>query len=66
MEIRRAGVIGQPLHSMGPKSTPLWVLLEFVRRVLGQFQSYALVPVIILSLMFIMFSLIRGAKEKLK
>ena len=61
MEIARAGVIGQPLHSMGPTSAPLWVLLELVRRDLGQFQRYALVPVTILSLMFIVFALITGA-----
>ncbi|MEF2097338.1 citrate:proton symporter [Bacillus sp. CFBP9009] len=61
MEIARAGVIGQPLHSMGPTSAPLWVLLELVRRDLGQFQRYALVPVTILSLMLIVFALITGA-----
>jgi len=61
MEIARAAVIGQPLHSMGPTSAPLWVLLELVRRDLGQFQRYALIPVTILSLMFIVFALITGA-----
>lgn len=61
IEIARAGVIGQPLHSIGPTSAPLWVLLELVRRDLGQFQRYALLPVTILSLMFIVFALITGA-----
>lgn len=61
IEIARAGVIGQPLHSMGPTSAPLWVLLELVRRDLGQFQRYALIPVTILSIMFIVFALITGA-----
>jgi CitMHS family citrate-Mg2+:H+ or citrate-Ca2+:H+ symporter len=61
IEIARAAVIGQPLHSMGPTSAPLWVLLELVRRDLGQFQRYALIPVTILSLMFIVFALITGA-----
>lgn len=61
MEIARAGVIGQPLHSMGPTSAPLWVLLGLVKRDLGQFQRYALVPVTILSLMFILFALLTGA-----
>ncbi|MGM7719827.1 CitMHS family transporter [Metabacillus sp. Hm71] len=61
IEIARAGVIGQPLHSMGPTSAPLWVLLELVRRDLGQFQRYALIPVTILSLMLIVFALITGA-----
>lgn len=61
MEIARAGVIGQPLHSMGPTSAPLWVLLGLVKRDLGQFQRYALVPVTILSLVFILFALFTGA-----
>ncbi|MGK9181767.1 citrate:proton symporter [Priestia filamentosa] len=61
IEIARAGVIGQPLHSMGPTSAPLWVLLELIRRDLGAFQRYALIPVIILSLMLIVFALITGA-----
>ncbi len=61
IEIARAGVIGQPLHSMGPTSAPLWVLLELVRRDLGHFQRYALIPVTILSIMFIVFALITGA-----
>ncbi|WNS79226.1 citrate:proton symporter [Domibacillus sp. DTU_2020_1001157_1_SI_ALB_TIR_016] len=61
MEIARAGVIGQPLHSMGPTSAPLWVLLELVRRDLGSFQRFALIPVTILSLMLIIFTIVTGA-----
>ncbi|MCM3224287.1 CitMHS family transporter [Terribacillus saccharophilus] len=61
VEIARAGVIGQPLHSMGPTSAPLWVLLALVGKDLGEFQRYALGWVVLLSIALILFALLTGA-----
>ncbi|MFD8780515.1 SLC13 family permease [Streptomyces sp. NPDC059916] len=60
-EIARAGAIGQILHSMGPTSAPLWVLLGLVKADLGDFQKTALRWGIPLSLAYIAFALLTGA-----
>ncbi|GHH40566.1 CitMHS family transporter [Lentzea cavernae] len=60
-EIARAGVIGQMLHSVGPASAPLWVLLGLVKRDLGDFQRFALLPVTLGSLAWIVFAVLTGA-----
>jgi CitMHS family citrate-Mg2+:H+ or citrate-Ca2+:H+ symporter len=60
-EIARAAVVGQMMHSIGPASAPLWVLLGLVNRDLGEFQRYALLWVIAVSLAFIAFAVITGA-----
>ncbi|MGP3769625.1 CitMHS family transporter [Streptomyces sp. SDT5-1] len=60
-EIARAGAIGQILHSMGPTSAPLWVLLGLVKADLGDFQKLALRWGIPVSLAYILFALVTGA-----
>ncbi|MEV0523947.1 citrate:proton symporter [Streptomyces sp. NPDC050439] len=60
-EIARAGAIGQILHSMGPTSAPLWVLLGLVKADLGDFQKVALRWGVPVSLAYIVFALITGA-----
>ncbi|AXB41463.1 CitMHS family transporter [Amycolatopsis albispora] len=60
-EIARAGVAGQMLHSIGPASAPLWVLLGLVKKDLGEFQRFALVPVTVASLAMVGFVLLTGA-----
>ncbi|MGI5499861.1 CitMHS family transporter [Lentzea sp. CA-135723] len=60
-EIARAGVIGQMLHSVGPASAPLWVLLGLVKRDLGDFQRFSLLPVTLASLAWIVFAVLTGA-----
>ncbi|MGW6056784.1 CitMHS family transporter [Streptomyces sp. NPDC055189] len=60
-EIARAGAIGQILHSMGPTSAPLWVLLGLVKADLGDFQKTALRWGIPVSLAYIAFALLTGA-----
>ncbi|MCG8927605.1 CitMHS family transporter [Lentzea sp. CC55] len=60
-EIARAGVIGQMLHSVGPASAPLWVLLGLVKRDLGDFQRFSLLPVTLASLAWIVFAVVTGA-----
>ncbi|MFG2545868.1 CitMHS family transporter [Streptomyces sp. NPDC048594] len=60
-QIARAGAIGQILHSMGPTSAPLWVLLGLVKAELGDFQKYALRWGILVSLAYVLFAVITGA-----
>ncbi|MFD4638160.1 CitMHS family transporter [Lentzea sp. NPDC058436] len=60
-EIARAGVIGQMLHSVGPASAPLWVLLGLVKRDLGDFQRFSLLWVTLASLAWIVFAVLTGA-----
>ncbi|MFC8419849.1 CitMHS family transporter [Streptomyces sp. NPDC057236] len=60
-EIARAGAIGQILHSMGPTSAPLWVLLGLVKADLGDFQKTALRWGVPVSLAYIAFALMTGA-----
>ncbi|GAA2324133.1 citrate:proton symporter [Streptomyces kunmingensis] len=60
-EIARAGAIGQILHSMGPTSAPLWVLLGLVKADLGDFQKVGLRWGIPVSLAYIVFALVTGA-----
>ncbi|MEW2555998.1 citrate:proton symporter [Streptomyces zhihengii] len=60
-EIARAGAIGQILHSMGPTSAPLWVLLGLVKAELGDFQKHALRWGVLVSLCYIAFALLTGA-----
>ncbi|CAL9356880.1 Mg(2+)_citrate complex secondary transporter [Streptomyces sp. enrichment culture] len=60
-EITRAGAIGQILHSMGPASAPLWVLLGLVKADLGDFQKTALRWGAPVSLGYIAFALMTGA-----
>ncbi|MEV5645633.1 citrate:proton symporter [Streptomyces flaveolus] len=60
-EIARAGAIGQILHSMGPTSAPLWVLLGLVKADLGDFQKTALRWGVPVSLAYIVFALVTGA-----
>ncbi|MFE5398697.1 CitMHS family transporter [Streptomyces sp. NPDC056568] len=60
-QIARAGAIGQILHSMGPTSAPLWVLLGLVKAELGDFQKYALRWGILVSLAYILFAVVTGA-----
>ncbi|MFF8572668.1 CitMHS family transporter [Streptomyces sp. NPDC015408] len=60
-EIARAGAIGQILHSMGPTSAPLWVLLGLVKADLGDFQKTALRWGVPVSLAYILFALMTGA-----
>lgn len=59
--IARAGVIGQMTHSIGPTSAALWVLLGPVRPDLGEFQRFALVPVLTASFAMIGFAVLTGA-----
>ncbi|MGI6873333.1 CitMHS family transporter [Amycolatopsis sp. 3B14] len=60
-EIARAGVAGQMLHSIGPASAPLWVLLGLVKKDLGEFQRFALLRVTVASLGMIVFTVATGA-----
>ncbi|MFF4165636.1 hypothetical protein [Streptomyces sp. NPDC001741] len=60
-QIARAGAIGQILHSMGPTSAPLWVLLGLVKADLGGFQKTALRWGIPVSLAYILFAVLTGA-----
>ncbi|MEV7017110.1 citrate:proton symporter [Streptomyces sp. NPDC093991] len=60
-EIARAGAIGQILHSMGPTSAPLWVLLGLVKADLGDFQKTALRWGVPVSLAYIAFAVMTGA-----
>ncbi|MFJ4333045.1 MULTISPECIES: CitMHS family transporter [unclassified Streptomyces] len=60
-EIARAGAIGQILHSMGPTSAPLWVLLGLVKADLGDFQKTALRWGVPVSLAYIVFAVLTGA-----
>ncbi len=60
-EIARAGAIGQILHSMGPTSAPLWVLLGLVKAELGDFQKHALRWGIPVSFAYVAFALLTGA-----
>ncbi|MFH8453951.1 CitMHS family transporter [Streptomyces fungicidicus] len=60
-EIARAGAIGQILHSMGPTSAPLWVLLGLVKTELGDFQKHALRWGVLVSLAYITFAVLTGA-----
>ncbi|MBK1787694.1 CitMHS family transporter [Prauserella cavernicola] len=60
-DIARAGVIGQMLHSVGPASAPLWVLLGLIKKDLGEFQRFALLWVILASLAWIGFAVLTGA-----
>ncbi|MER6987683.1 citrate:proton symporter [Saccharopolyspora hirsuta] len=60
-EIARAGAIGQMMHSIGPASAPLWVLLGLVKRDLGEFQRFALLWVLAGSVAYIAFALATGA-----
>ncbi|MFC3996281.1 CitMHS family transporter [Nocardiopsis sediminis] len=60
-EIARAGVIGQMLHSIGPASAPLWVLLGLVKRDLGEFQRFALGWVFLASLAYLVAAVLTGA-----
>ncbi|WP_217135072.1 CitMHS family transporter [Streptomyces sp. AC558_RSS880] len=60
-EIARAGAIGQILHSMGPTSAPLWVLLGLVKADLGDFQKTALRWGVPVSLAYITFAVMTGA-----
>ncbi|MFD4116916.1 CitMHS family transporter [Streptomyces niveus] len=60
-QIARAGAIGQILHSMGPTSAPLWVLLGLVKAELGDFQKHALRWGIPVSLAYIAFAALTGA-----
>ncbi|MFC4562984.1 CitMHS family transporter [Nocardiopsis mangrovi] len=61
VEIARAGVIGQMMHSIGPASAPLWALLGLVRRDLGEFQRFALPWVLLASLAYLGFAVVTGA-----
>ncbi|WP_308817361.1 CitMHS family transporter [Pseudonocardia alni] len=60
-EIARAGVAGQMLHSIGPASAPLWVLLGLLGKDLGEFQRFALLRVTVVSLAMIGFVVATGA-----
>ncbi|MFE1954567.1 CitMHS family transporter [Streptomyces sp. NPDC059524] len=60
-QIARAGAIGQILHSMGPTSAPLWVLLGLVKTELGDFQKHALRWGAPVSLAYIAFAVLTGA-----
>ncbi|GLY17097.1 putative transporter YraO [Kineosporia sp. NBRC 101677] len=60
-EIARAGVIGQMAHSIGPASAPLWVLLGLVKAELGDFQRFAILWVLGMSLIFTLFAVLTGA-----
>ncbi len=60
-EIARAGAIGQILHSVGPASAPLWVLLGRVKADLGDFQKTAPRWGIPASFACIAFALLTGA-----
>ncbi|MER6987693.1 citrate:proton symporter [Saccharopolyspora hirsuta] len=60
-EIARAGVIGQMLHSIGPASAPLWVLLGLIDKDLGEFQRFALLRVVVVSLGMVAFTVLTGA-----
>ncbi|MBF8185651.1 damage-inducible protein CinA [Nonomuraea sp. K274] len=60
-EIARAGAIGQMMHSIGPASAPLWVLLGLIKRELGEFQRFALLWVLLASLAYIAFAVVTGA-----
>ncbi|MER7010212.1 citrate:proton symporter [Saccharopolyspora sp. NPDC000359] len=60
-EIARAGAIGQMMHSIGPASAPLWVLLGLVKKDLGEFQRFALLWVLAASVAYIAFALATGA-----
>ncbi|MEU6132952.1 citrate:proton symporter [Saccharopolyspora sp. NPDC047091] len=61
VEIARAGAIGQMMHSIGPTSAPLWVLLGLVKRDLGEFQRFALPWVLLASAAYIAFAVLTGA-----
>ncbi|MCA1280849.1 CitMHS family transporter [Saccharopolyspora sp. 7B] len=61
VEIARAGAIGQMMHSIGPTSAPLWVLLGLVKRDLGEFQRFALPWVLLASVAYIAFAVLTGA-----
>ena len=61
VEIARAGAIGQMMHSIGPASAPLWVLLGLIKRDLGDFQRFALLWVLLASLAYIAFAVLTGA-----
>ncbi|WP_406690787.1 citrate:proton symporter [Saccharopolyspora sp. ID03-671] len=60
-EIARAGAIGQMMHSIGPASAPLWVLLGLIKRDLGEFQRFALLWVLGCSVAYILFAVLTGA-----
>lgn len=60
-QIARAGAIGQILHSMGPTSAPLWVLIGLVKSELGDFQKHALRWGILVSLAYVVFAVVTGA-----
>ncbi|WP_406690778.1 citrate:proton symporter [Saccharopolyspora sp. ID03-671] len=60
-EIARAGVTGQMLHSIGPASAPLWVLLGLIGKDLGEFQRFALLRVVLVSLGMVGFTVLTGA-----
>ena len=49
------------MHSIGPASAPLWVLLGLVKRDLGEFQRFALLWVLAGSVAYIAFALLTGA-----
>ncbi|MGW0894874.1 CitMHS family transporter [Saccharopolyspora sp. NPDC002578] len=61
VEIARAGAIGQMMHSIGPASAPLWVLLGLIKRDLGDFQRFAVLWVLLASLAYIAFAVLTGA-----
>ncbi|MBK1783964.1 CitMHS family transporter [Prauserella cavernicola] len=60
-EIARAAVAGQMLHSIGPASAPLWVLLGLLKKDLGEFQRFALIRVTVASLGMVGFMVLTGA-----
>ncbi len=61
VEIARAGAIGQMMHSIGPASAPLWVLLGLIKRDLGDFQRFAVGWVLLASVAYIAFAVLTGA-----
>ncbi|GAA4867122.1 citrate:proton symporter [Saccharopolyspora cebuensis] len=60
-EIARAGVVGQMLHSIGPASAPLWVLLGLIGKDIGELQRFALLRVAVVSLGMVGCTVLTGA-----
>lgn len=60
-EIARASVLGQPIHFLSPLVASTLLLIGMVEVDLGQFQKYAFLPALFVSVTLILVAILTGA-----
>ena len=61
LEIARASVLGQPIHFLSPLVASTLLLIGMVKVELGQFQKYAFIPALTVSIILIIVAILTGA-----